>query len=179
MKGLISCTPRLRLMVNSMSAMLKYMFKLRSGMPTNIYLNSRYNRVILHAVYFDDDDFNLRTRLQNGKRIPTLELLKWVAANTGDLYDDIQRIQTTEEGICRVTGKPLNMEVLKGVFESLGRERFLRKGGVNASVKDAGSTSSNSFMKVSWRHSDMSGIASRSASWHNTFHSQISTRNPS
>ena len=36
------------------------------------HLNSRYNRVILHAVFFNDD-FNLRTRLQNGKRIPTLE----------------------------------------------------------------------------------------------------------
>ena len=89
------------------------------------HLNSRYNRVILHAVYFDDD-INLRTRLQNGKRIPTLELLKWVATDTGDLYNDIQNTGT-EDGICRVTGKQLNMEVLKGVFESLGRERFLEK----------------------------------------------------
>ena len=89
------------------------------------HLNSRYNRVILHAVYFDDA-INLRTRLQNGKRIPTLELLKLVAADTGDLYDDIQNTGT-EDGICRITGKPLNMEVLKGVFESLGRERFLEK----------------------------------------------------
>ncbi len=89
------------------------------------HLNSRYNRVILHAVYFDDD-INLRTRLQNGKRIPTLELLKWIAVNTGDLYDDIQRT-ATEDGICRVTGNQLNIPVLKGVFESLGRERFLEK----------------------------------------------------
>jgi hypothetical protein len=89
------------------------------------HLNSRYNRVILHAVFFDDD-INLRTRLQNGKRIPTLELLKWIAVNTGDLYDDTQDTATAD-GICRVTGKQLNMEVLKGVFESLGRERFLEK----------------------------------------------------
>ena len=89
------------------------------------YLNSRYNRVILHAVYFDDA-INLRTRLQNGKRIPTLELLKWVAADTGDLYDDTQNTGT-EDSVCRVTGKQLNMETLKGVFESLGRERFLEK----------------------------------------------------
>ena len=89
------------------------------------HLNSRYNRVILHAVFFNDD-FNLRTRLQNGKRIPTLELLKRIAVDTGDLYDDIEDT-TTKEGICRVTGKQLNMEVLKGVFESLGRERFLEK----------------------------------------------------
>ena len=89
------------------------------------HLNSRYNRVILHAVFFNDD-FNLRTRLQNGKRISTLELLKWIAVDTGDLYDDTEAT-TTEEGICRVTGKQLNMEILKGVFESLGRERFLEK----------------------------------------------------
>ena len=89
------------------------------------HLNSRYNRVILHAVYFDDD-INLRTRLQNNKRVPTLELLKWVAVDTGDLYDDTKDTATTD-GLCRITGKQLNIEVLKGVFESLGRERFLEK----------------------------------------------------
>ena len=88
------------------------------------HLNSRYNRVILHAVFFNDD-FNLRTRLQNNKRVPTLELLKWVAVDTGDLYDDTK--DTTTDGLCRITGKQLNIEALKGVFESLGRERFLEK----------------------------------------------------
>ena len=88
------------------------------------HLNSRYNRVIVHAVLFNDD-FNLRTRLQNGKRVPTLELLKWVAVDTGDLYDDTN--DTTTDGLCRVTGQQLNIETLKGVFESLGRERFLEK----------------------------------------------------
>ena len=88
------------------------------------HLNSRYNRVIVHAVLFNDD-FNLRTRLQNGKRVPTLELLKWVAVDTGDLYDDTN--DTTTDGLCRVTGQQLNIEVLRGVFESLGRERFLEK----------------------------------------------------
>ena len=89
------------------------------------HLNSRYNRVILHAVFFDDN-INLRTRLQNGKRISTLELLKWIAVDTGDLYDALQSPKP-KGGICQVTGNPLNMEVLKGVFESLGRERFLEK----------------------------------------------------
>lgn len=89
------------------------------------HLNSRYNRVILHAVYFDDG-MNLRTRLQNGKRIPTLELLKFNAADTGDLYDDV-RGTARKDGNCRVTGKHLDIPVLKGVFESLGRERFLEK----------------------------------------------------
>ena len=89
------------------------------------HLNSRYNRVILHAVFFNDD-FNLRTRLQNNKRVPTLELLKWIAVDTGDLHDHTQDA-TTADGLCQVTGKQLNIEVLKGVFESLGRERFLEK----------------------------------------------------
>ena len=89
------------------------------------HLNSRYNRVILHAVYFDDD-INLRIRLQNNKRVPTLELLKWIAVDTGDLYGDTQDVAMTD-GRCRITGKQLNIEVLKGVFESLGRERFLEK----------------------------------------------------
>ncbi len=89
------------------------------------HLNSRYNRVILHAVFFNDD-FNLRTRLQNGKRVPTLELLKWVAVDTGELYDNTKDTATTD-GLCRITGKQLNIEILKGVFESLGRERFLEK----------------------------------------------------
>ena len=89
------------------------------------HLNSRYNRVLLHAVFFDDD-FNLRIRLQNGKRVPTVELLKWVAVDTGDLYDNTKNTAPTD-GLCRITGKPLNMEILKGVFESLGRERFLEK----------------------------------------------------
>ncbi len=88
------------------------------------HLNSRYNRVIAHAVLFYDG-FNLRTRLQNGKRIPTVELLKWVAVDTGDLYDDTKN--TTTDGLCRITGKQLNIEALKAVFESLGRERFLEK----------------------------------------------------
>ncbi len=89
------------------------------------HLNSRYNRVILHAVFFNDD-FNLRTRLQNGKRVPTLEMLKWIDKPIGDLYDTAEE-KTAAEGSCRITGKPLNMEALKGVFESLGRERFLEK----------------------------------------------------
>ena len=89
------------------------------------HLNSRYNRVILHVVFFNDD-FNLRTRLQNGKRVPTLELLKWIAVDTDELYDNTKDTATTD-GLCRITGKQLNIETLKGVFESLGRERFLEK----------------------------------------------------
>ena len=90
------------------------------------HLNSRYNRVILQAVLFDDD-FNLRARLQNGKRIPTLELLKWIDAPIGDLFDETKKAEADTSDFCRVTGNRLNIESLKNVFESLGTERFLEK----------------------------------------------------
>ena len=49
-----------------------------------------------------------------------------MAVDTGDLYDNTQDRAVSDE-LCRITGKRLNIEVLKGVFESLGRERFLEK----------------------------------------------------
>lgn len=90
------------------------------------HLNSRYNRVVLHVVFFNDD-FNLRTRLQNGKRIPTLELLKWIDTPIGDLFDETVQTEADATNFCRVTGNRLNIENLKNAFESLGTERFLEK----------------------------------------------------
>ena len=90
------------------------------------HLNSRYNRVVLHVVLFGDD-FNLRTRLQNGKRISTLELLKWIDAPIGDLYDETTQAEEDASNFCRVTGNRLNIDNLKNVFASLGTERFLEK----------------------------------------------------
>ena len=90
------------------------------------HLNSRYNRVVLHVVFYNDD-FNLRTRLQNGKRISTLELLKWIDAPIGDLYDETKQTEADTTNFCRVTGNRLNIERLKNTFESLGTERFLEK----------------------------------------------------
>ncbi len=90
------------------------------------HLNSRYNRVVLHTVLYNDD-FNLRTRLQNGKRISTLELLKWIDAPIGDIFDEAIQAETDAEEFCKVTGNRLDIEILKNVFESLGSERFLEK----------------------------------------------------
>lgn len=90
------------------------------------HLNSRYNRVILHVVLYGDD-FNLRTRLQNGKRISTLELLKWIDTPIGDLYDETTQAEEAASNFCRVTGNHLNIDNLKNVFETLGTERFLEK----------------------------------------------------
>lgn len=90
------------------------------------HINSRYNRVILHAVLYNDD-FNLRTRLQNGKRIPTLELLKWIDAPIGDIFDYNKQVDDNTDTFCKVTGNKLHIESLKQVFERLGIERFLEK----------------------------------------------------
>ncbi len=90
------------------------------------HLNSRYNRVVLHVVLYGDD-FNLRTRLQNGKRISTLELLKWIDAPIGDLYDETTQAEEDASNFCRVTGNRLDLDNLKHVFNSLGTERFLEK----------------------------------------------------
>lgn len=90
------------------------------------HLNSRFNRVILHVVLYGDD-FNLRTRLQNGRRISTLELLKWIDAPIGDLYDEMTQAEEDATNFCRVTGNRLHIDNLKNVFKTLGTERFLEK----------------------------------------------------
>ena len=93
------------------------------------HLDPRYNRVILHVVYLNDD-INLRTRLQNGKRIPTLEILNRLDAPIGDLFDERKESQETSTNECRVTGKTLKIEEVQSVFDDLGQERLLEKADV-------------------------------------------------
>lgn len=93
------------------------------------HLDPRYNRVILHVVYLNDD-INLRTRLQNGKRIPTLEILNRLDAPIGDLFDERKASQETSTNECRVTGKTLKIELVQSVFEDLGQERLHEKADV-------------------------------------------------
>ncbi|MCZ6679018.1 MAG: DUF2851 family protein, partial [Candidatus Poribacteria bacterium] len=90
------------------------------------HLNPRYNRVILHTVFWNDD-INLRTRLQNGKRTPTLELLDRLDAPISDLFDERQEAQAASIDGCHVTGKSLNIQRLQSVFDKLGEERLLEK----------------------------------------------------
>ena len=90
------------------------------------HLDPRYNRVILHVVYLNDD-INLRTRLQNGKRIPTLEILNRLDAPIGDLFDERKESQETFINDCRVAGKTLKIERVQSVFNDLGQERLLEK----------------------------------------------------
>ena len=93
------------------------------------HLDPRYNRVILHVVYLNDD-INLRTRLQNGKRIPTLEILNRLDAPIGDLFDERKASQETSTNECRVTGKQLKIERVESVFDDLGQERLHEKADV-------------------------------------------------
>ena len=90
------------------------------------HLDPRYNRVILHVVYLNDD-INLRTRLQNGKRIPTLEILNRLDAPIGDLFDERKASQETPINKCRVTGETLKIEHVQSIFDDLGQERLQEK----------------------------------------------------
>ena len=93
------------------------------------HLDPRYNRVILHVVYLNDD-INLRTRLQNGKRIPTLEILNRLDAPIGDLFDERKESQETSTNKCRVTGQTLKIERVQSTFDDLGQERLQEKADV-------------------------------------------------
>ena len=93
------------------------------------HLDPRYNRVILHVVYWNDD-INLRTRLQNGKRIPTLEILNRLDAPIGDLFDERKESQETPTNDCRITGETLKIERVQSIFDGLGQERLLEKADV-------------------------------------------------
>lgn len=90
------------------------------------HLNPRYNRVVLHVVYFNDD-INLRTRLQDGQRIPTLELLNRLNTPIGDLFDETEASKTTTVDFCRVAGKSLRIGPVKSIFADLGQERLMEK----------------------------------------------------
>ena len=90
------------------------------------HLNPRYNRVVLHVVHWDDD-LNLRTRLQDGQRIPTLELLNRLNTPIGDLFDETEAAKTRTVDFCRVAGKILKIGPLKSIFDDLGQERLMEK----------------------------------------------------
>ncbi len=98
------------------------------------HLDPRYNRVILHVVFLNDD-INLRTRLQSGKRIPTLELLDRLDAPIGDLFDAREENQSAP-GDCRVTGKGLKIERIQSIFNDLGQERLTEKAGMMQNLLD-------------------------------------------
>ena len=87
------------------------------------HLNSKYNRAVLHVVFWDDD-INLRTRTQNGNRIPTLELSHRLDSPLVDLIDEYENPEAKQLE-CRITGRRLKIEPLKSVFDQLGQERLI------------------------------------------------------
>ena len=87
------------------------------------HLNSKYNRAVLHVVFWDDD-INLRTRTQNGNRIPTLELSHRLDAPLVELIDEYMNPEAKQVK-CRITGRRLKIEPLKSVFDQLGQERLI------------------------------------------------------
>ena len=87
------------------------------------HLDSRYNRAVLHVVFWDND-INLRSRTQNGNRIPTLELSHRLDTPLVELID--QHMKGESKPIeCRVTGRRLKIEPLTSVFDQLGQERLI------------------------------------------------------
>ena len=87
------------------------------------HLNSKYNRAVLHVVFWDDD-INLRTRTQNGNRIPTLELSHRLDSPLVELIDEYMNPEAKHVE-CRITGRRLKIEPLKSVFDQLGQERLI------------------------------------------------------
>ena len=87
------------------------------------HLDSKYNRAVLHVVFWDDD-INLRTRTQNGNRIPTLELSRRLNAPLVELIDEYNNPKA-DRLECRITGRRLKIEPLKSVFDQLGQERLI------------------------------------------------------
>ena len=87
------------------------------------HLNSKYNRAVLHVVFWDDD-INLRTRTQNGNRIPTLELSHRLDSPLVELIDEYENPEAKQVD-CRITGRRLKIEPLKSVFDQLGQERLI------------------------------------------------------
>ncbi len=87
------------------------------------HLDSKYNRAVLHVVFWDDD-INLRTRTQNGNRIPTLELSHRLDTPLVELIDEYKNPKANRLE-CRITGRRLKIEPLKSVFDQLGQERLI------------------------------------------------------
>jgi hypothetical protein len=79
------------------------------------YLDPAYNRVVMHVVYHNDTDVDVR--LHNGCRVPTLALDKLPEGETGHGRDD---------GIlpCRRTVSRLKAGGIGTVLEAAGEERF-------------------------------------------------------
>jgi len=89
------------------------------------HLDLNYDGVVLHVVFYDDD-LNLRTRLQNGQHVPTLELRPRIDLPMGDLLAYKQEVEAFD-AYCQVTGRRLNVARVAELLERLGQERLVSK----------------------------------------------------
>ena len=89
------------------------------------HLDLNYDGVVLHVVFYDDD-LNLRTRLQNGQHVPTLELRPRIDLPMGDLLAYKQEVEAFD-AYCQVTGRRLNVDRVAELLERLGQERLVYK----------------------------------------------------
>jgi len=89
------------------------------------HLDPKYNDVILHVVLWDDQ-INLRTKKQNGEKVPTLALYEHLDESVGKLLGDFQDEQTASDE-CQIKNVQPDMDRLAGVLERMGQERFIEK----------------------------------------------------
>jgi len=96
------------------------------------HLDPKYNNVIVHVVLWDDQ-INLRTKKQNGEKIPTLALYEHLDESVGKLLGDFQDKQTVSDD-CRIKESQLDTNrtadgcaKLADALERMGQERFLEK----------------------------------------------------
>jgi len=89
------------------------------------HLDPKYNNVIVHVVLWDDQ-INLRTKKQNGEKVPTLALYEHLDESVGKLLGDFQDEQTASDD-CRINKTQLDANTLSNALEKMGQERFVEK----------------------------------------------------
>jgi hypothetical protein len=83
-----------------------------------------YNRVVLHVVYWHDTKISIC--LQNGQKVPTLELHRFLEAQAGP-HTDLASPPTRWPMPCRSTIRPRDTGVINRLLDTAGEERFRTK----------------------------------------------------
>ncbi len=87
--------------------------------------DAAYNRVILHVVYWRDT--KTAVCLQNGQIVPTLELHKFLEAQTGGYVNDSACSSTRLPMPCRSAMNSRDTDVIGRLLDAAGEERFRTK----------------------------------------------------
>jgi len=86
--------------------------------------NPSYNRVILHVVFYHDAES--ATILQNGQKVPTLALHRFIKSPT-EGQTDSTALPANLSMPCRNPAARWNAAVMGEILDSAGQERFLTK----------------------------------------------------